>query len=352
MDTIQNMRMFVRVVEAGSFTAVANENDMATAQISRAVSSLEKQLRATLLRRTTRHLSPTEAGARYYERAKAILAELDYAEGEARNAVTTASGHLRVHSSPGLAQRFVTAALVAYQADHPDVSVELSIEQDVPNLVENGFDVSLMCASQLPDSGYVARALGTTHSVLVASPGYLARRGEPNQPADLGNHVLLRLSSPVAPANEWHLESSDGAVVVSVDASPFQVNTPDALADALRSGMGIGALAAYNVIDDLRSGALIRVLPQYRLRAFNVYAVHAPGRYPDAKVRTLIEHLRVTIPEGLASTQRDLEALSVARPHAPEHVALSRLAAPRPVLRAVERAQPVRRERSYDAGVR
>jgi DNA-binding transcriptional LysR family regulator len=173
--------------------------------------------------------SSTEAGARYYRRAKAILADVGHAHAEARSTVTTASGHVRVHSSPRLAQRFVTAALLAYQVSHPDVSVELSIDQNVPNLVEDGFDVSLMCASQLPDSGYVASTLGTTHLVLVASPAYLARNGVPTVPADLASHVSLRFLSPVAPANEWHLESAGDSVVVPLDASPFQVNTPDAL---------------------------------------------------------------------------------------------------------------------------
>ncbi|NIF77303.1 LysR family transcriptional regulator [Paraburkholderia sp. Cy-641] len=336
MDTIQSMRMFVRVVEAGTFTAVAHENDTTTAQISRAVSSLEKQLQATLLRRSTRHLSLTEAGARYYERVKAILADVDLAHAEARSMVTTLSGHLRVHSSPGLAQRFVTASLLAYQADHPDVTVELGVEQDVPNLVEDGYDVSLICASQLADSGYVARILGTTHSVLVASPAYLSAHGEPGEPADLANHTLLRFASPIGPANEWHLENANGAMTVPVNASPFQVNTPDALAHALRMGTGIGALAVYSVFDDLRSGALVRVLPQYRLRPFNVYAIYAPGRYPHAKVRTLIEHLRTTIQEGLTQMQRELDALTDTQDQAsPKIAALP--ATPAPLLRAVAR---------------
>jgi DNA-binding transcriptional LysR family regulator len=343
MDTIQNMRMFVRVVEAGTFTAVANENDMTTAQISRAVSSLEKQLQATLLRRSTRHLSLTEVGTRYYERSKAILADIDFAQAEARSLVTTPSGLLRVHSSPGLAQRFVTAALVAYQHEHPDVSVELGIEQEVPNLVEDGYNVSLVCASRLADSSYVARALGTTHSVLVASPAYLSKHGVPRTPADLADHVLLRFSSPVASANEWQLESADGTVTVEVDASPFQVNAPDALAHALRIGTGIGALALYSVFDDLRSGALVRVLPQYRLRPFTVYALYPQARYPDAKVRTLIEYLRTTIHDGLVSMQRELETISAVQQGASAKTAALQPASPTPLLKAVVSNAPAER---------
>ncbi|HEY3598339.1 MAG TPA: LysR family transcriptional regulator [Paraburkholderia sp.] len=301
------MRTFVRVVEAGTFTAVAKESDTTTAQISRAVSLLEGELQTLLIHRTTRHLSVTEAGAKYYERAKAILADIDNASIEARNAATVAQGRIRVHASPGLAQGVVTAALVAYQAAHPDVSVELHIEQSRPNLVEDGFDVSLIGSSQLPDSGYIAQTLGSTHAVLVASPAYLKTHGTPKSTADLANHSLLRLASPVAPADEWHLEGADMSQLLSVKSSPFQTNSPDALRHALRAGAGIGTLAAYNVIDDLRNGALVRVLPQLRLRPYNIYALYVSRRYLDAKTRTLIDYLRTTLSPALAQLQRDVE---------------------------------------------
>ncbi|KDR44284.1 LysR family transcriptional regulator [Caballeronia glathei] len=307
---IHNMRAFVRVVEAGTFTAVAKESDLTTAQVSRAVSMLENELQAVLIRRSTRHLSVTDAGAKYYERAKSILADLDNAKAEARNVTAHAEGHLRVHSSPGLAQSLVTDALVAYQAAHPDVSVELVIEHSMPNLVEGGFDISLLGASQLPDSGYITQTLGSNHAVLAASPAYLKQHGIPKDPADLAAHSLLRLESPVSPSDEWHLESATGAFVVPVTAYPFQTNSPDAMRHALRAGAGIGMLAAYSAIDDLRNGTLVRVLPELRLRPFNVYAVYVSRRYLDAKTRTLIEHLRATISPALARVQRDVELLT------------------------------------------
>lgn len=310
VDMIHNMRTFVRVVEASTFTAVAKQSDVTTAQVSRAVSSLEDELQAILIHRTTRRLRVTEAGLKYYERAKAILAELDDATIEARNATTLAQGRIRVHSSPGLAQGLVTAALVAYQAAHPHVSIDLVIEQSMPNLVEEGFNISLIATSQLPDSNYVAQTLGSSHAVLVASPAYLKQRSMPASPADLAQHSLLRLASPVSPAGEWHLESPTGSIVIPVTDFPFQSNAPDAMRYALRAGAGIGMLVTYSAVDDLRSGALVRVLPQFRLRPFNVYVVYMPLRYPDAKTRTLIEHLRASLSPALVDVQEKVETLS------------------------------------------
>src|ERR1700754_1450305 len=253
---LHNVRIFVRVVESGSFTAVANELNTTAGKISRAVTSLEEHLNAALIHRTTRHLSMTDVGERYYRRIKAILADIDHANAEASNATTVPQGRIRIHSMPGLAESHMTAAIVAYQAANPEVSIELRVEQRMPNLVEEGFDVSLLAAPRLPDSGYMSRTFGSTYAVLVASPAYLQERGTPQDLDDLKRHTLLRLESPLGPADEWMLDGPDGKVAVPVPVSPFQANSSSALAFALRSGAGIGTLASYTVIDDLRSGAL------------------------------------------------------------------------------------------------
>jgi DNA-binding transcriptional LysR family regulator len=310
VDLVQNMRTFVRVVEAGSFTAVARENDVAAAAVSRAVAALEEYLQTVVLQRTTRHLSLTEAGTKFYDRARAFLADLDNATDEARNATSRPQGRIRVHSAPGLAQSSVTTALVSYQAQNPDVSVELDIIQTMPNLVEDGYDISLLSATQLPDSAYVAQALGTAYTVLVASPTYLRSRGAPRTPSDLSNHHLLRLNSPVSPPDEWHLEGPAGEFLIPIRTSPFQANSPEALRTAIESGAGIGTLATYSVFEDLKSGKLTRVLPHFRLRPFTVFALYASRRYLDAKIRTLLEHLRETLSPALEEAARGVEALT------------------------------------------
>jgi DNA-binding transcriptional LysR family regulator len=325
VDMIHCMRTFVRVVEAGTFTAVAKESDNTTAQVSRAVSLLEDELQTLLLHRTTRHLSVTEAGAKYFDRAKLILAELDNANVEARNAMSHPQGRIRVHAVPGLARGAVTSALIAYQAEHPDVSIDLDIESRIPNLVEDGYDISLASTLQLPDSAYIAQKLGTSHGILAASPDYLDRHGTPVAVEDLARHTLLRLASPLAPPDQWHLEGADGAKLVTVESSPFQTSSPDALRHALLSGAGIGMMCAYNVLDDLHSGALVRVLPQMRLRAFNVYALYVSRRYMDAKTRTLIDFLREWVTPALARFEREVESFAS---HGTAHTPALHVAAP------------------------
>lgn len=309
-DIVGSMRVFARVVETGSFTAVAKENDVTAAQISRAVTALEEQLQTALLHRTTRHLSLTEAGSRFYERTKAILADLDAAADEARNASVSPAGKVRVHCAPGLAQSMVARALVSYQRAYPDVNVELTIEQSMPNLVEDGYDVSLTSATQLPDSAYVAQALGAAWSVMVASPEYVTQHGLPGTPDDLAAHTLLKLETPVAPSDEWHLESADDTQVLTLTRAPLQVNAPDVMRAMLLGGAGIGTLATYTAVEDLTSSRLVRVLPRYKVRPFTVYAVYPSRRYLEAKVRTLLDHLRETLAPALEEVNERIEALN------------------------------------------
>ncbi len=208
---------------------------------------------------------------------------------------------MRIHAMTGLGQSHVVPAVVRYQDDNPEVSVDLTLAQRMPNLVEEGYDVSIVTAAQLPDSGYVAQTCGESCSVLVASRDYLARHGTPKTPDDLLKHVCLRLDTPSSPGGEWRLERNDGEEQhFDLPPSPFQVNVPDALAVALRSGRGIGSIALYTAIDDLRSGRLVRVLPNYRLHTIHVYAVlrlaslprrqdadlpRPPAHHPDAGAR-------------------------------------------------------------------
>ncbi|KVE28395.1 LysR family transcriptional regulator [Burkholderia singularis] len=313
MDMLENMRLFVRVVEAGSFTAVAREIDATTAQVSRAVSNLEAHVQTRLLHRTTRHLGLTESGQRYFERTKSILAEIDHANAEARNALLRPTGKLRIHAMTGLGQTHVVASIVRYQEDNPDVSVELTLAQRVPNLIEEGYDVSIVSAAHLPDSGYVAQTCGASCSVLVASREYLERRGAPKTPDELAKHTCLRLDTPASPGGTWRLEGDDGEVTTyDLPPATFQVNVPDAMRAVLRAGRGIGSISLYTALDDLRDGRLVRVLPNYRLDTLSVYAVYATRRYLDAKIRTFLDHLRTTLTPMLENDLAELDRMSAA----------------------------------------
>ncbi|MGH8779432.1 LysR family transcriptional regulator [Paraburkholderia sp.] len=306
MDTLQNMRVFVRVVEAGSFTGAAQHLNATTAYASRAVSDLEAHLRTRLLNRTTRRIALTEAGERYLQRCEQILAYVDQAEAEASDAHARPSGKLKVHSMTSFGQHYVVPAVGRYQQRYPDVQVELTLAQRMPDLLDEGFDVSLTLATGLPDSGLVSQRLGAAFSIACASPGYLERYGVPQAPADLKDHVCLRMVTPVFPTDEWTFDGPDGQQTVVLGQSTFQVNFAEALVVAVREGMGIGLIPLYSAIAGLRSGDLVWVLPAYTSQDMNLYALYPSRQYLDAKIRTWVEFLRDELPATFAADHDEL----------------------------------------------
>jgi DNA-binding transcriptional LysR family regulator len=306
MDTLQNMRAFVKVVEAGSFTAAAQRMNTTTAYASRAVSDLEAHLRARLLNRTTRRIALTEAGERYLQRCEEILAYVDQAEAEAENAQALPSGKLKVHAMPSLGQHYLVPAIAGYQARYPTVSVSLALSQRLPDLLEEGFDVSITLSSALHDSGLVSQRLGSMYSILCASPGYAGAHGLPGSTAALAEHPALQLVTPMFATGEWRLHGPRGEETIDVGAAKFQVNAAEALAVAIRAGMGIGPLPLSSAAPALRDGTLVRVLPGYRLHLLNLYALYASRQYLDAKIKTWIRFLREELPAALAADEAAL----------------------------------------------
>ncbi|MCI3943991.1 LysR family transcriptional regulator [Pseudomonas syringae] len=306
MDTLQNMRAFSCVAQAGSFTAAAAVLDTTTANVSRAVSNLEAHLQTRLLNRTTRRIALTEAGKRYLLRCEQILASVEEAEAEASDAHARPAGQLKVHSMPGVGQHYVIDAIARYRRSHPDVAFDLTMTHRVPDLLEEGYDVSIVLASELADSGFVSQRLGITYSIVCASPEYVKTFGMAHKPADLLNHACLRLVSPVFPLEKWLFDGPDGQEMVTINSSPLLVNSADAMKTAISSGMGVGILPIYSAIDGLRNGTLVRVLSDYRSQELNLYAIYPSRQYLDAKIRTWVEYLRGSLPEILAADEADL----------------------------------------------
>ncbi|WP_323122836.1 LysR family transcriptional regulator [Burkholderia alba] len=315
MDTLQNMRVFARVVEAGSFTAAALSLNSTTGAMSRAVSELEARLRTRLMNRSTRRLALTPAGESYLLRCRQILADVDRAEEEASCAHERPAGVLRMHSFASVGQHYVMPALTAYRARHPDVSIELTLSQRMPDLFDGSNDVAVVTASSLPDSELVSHLLGATFNILCASPDYLREHGAPQRPQELTRYDCLTLQTPAFPTHEWLLEGPDGVERIEV-SGPVQTNTAESLAVAMRGGIGIGMLPLYAAIDDLRSGALARVLPRHTLQKMNVYALYPSRRFVDAKVRTWVECLRAQMPQLIARDEAMLAALGGDAPYA------------------------------------
>ncbi|EZP25744.1 LysR family transcriptional regulator [Pseudomonas sp. RIT288] len=306
MDKLSNMSVYIKVVEMGSFTAVANHLDSTVGNVSRAVSALENVLDTRLLQRSTRRLSVTDAGRRFYERCTKILADLESAEAEASNAALQPKGTLRVHCVPGLARHLVTGAVLEYRRQFPEVTVDLLLSQRMPNLLEDQLDVSILIARALPDSAYVSQKIGVSHCVLVASPDYLARHAAPEKPEDLRDHQCLLLGTVDYVRDEWQLKSRAGDATFVPTGPSFSVNDMDAMALASREGAGIGLLAGFTAIDDLRSGKLVRVLPDYHTYERNVYAVYTSRQFVDAKITRFIETLKDRVGSQLAATAKEL----------------------------------------------
>ncbi|MFL1525047.1 LysR family transcriptional regulator [Pseudomonas sp. O230] len=303
MDTFQTLRFFVAVAQTGSFTAAAQVLDTTTTNVSKAVTSLEARLQTRLINRTTRRLALTEAGVRYLQRCEAILDSVREADEEAATAHITPVGRLKIHAMSAIGNHYVIDAIARYRETHPSVMFDLTLTNRLPDLLEEGYDMSIVLARDLPDSGFVAQRLGITYSILCASPAYLKKRGHPDSPGALSAHDCLRIVNTVMPVENWAFEGPDGVETVNIPISPFHVNTADAMTVAIKNGMGIGIQPIASAVDGLRAGTLIRVLPDYHFEEFNLFAIYPSRKFVDAKIKTWVEFLKDYLPGLLASDE-------------------------------------------------
>lgn len=297
MDLLNNLRVFVRVVECASFTAAADALELSTAQVSRLVADLEQHVQARLLHRTTRRLSLTEAGERFLVRSRQILEEMEVATAEARGAHLKPSGRLRVHSMNGLGV-LITPLIARYSELYPEVVFELTLSQRNPDPMEEGHDVVISIAHELADSQMVAQSIGQIYSVPCASPHYLQRRGVPRTPMALNDHQCLRMLDPLY-KDEWVFRDEEGEHAIS-PARTFQCNVAESMVKASESGMGISLIPFYTATRPLSDGTLLRLLPAWRPRERNVYALYPSRRFLDAKVRTWVDFLKAELPKLFA----------------------------------------------------
>lgn len=303
MDVFQSMRFFIAVAQNGSFTAAAQSLDTTTTNVSKAITALEARLHTRLINRTTRRLALTEAGMRYLERCEKIIDDLRDADEEAGTAQTLPVGRLKIHTMSAIGNHYVIAAIARYREIHPRVMFDLTLSNRIPDLLEEGFDMSIVLARDLPDSGFVAQRLGITYSVLCASPAYLEKHGTPGSPAALGEHECLRIVNTVMPMDNWTLEGPEGMQTITIPESPLHINTADGMTIAIKKGMGIGIQPIASAVDGLRAGTLLRVLPEYRLEELNLFAIYPSRKFVDAKIKTWVEFLKQSIPELLASDE-------------------------------------------------
>ncbi len=299
MDMLQAMRAFVRVVDAGSFTAAALQSATSTAQVSRQVAELESQLQARLLHRTTRRLALTEVGERFLEQSRQILAQLEQARLEASGAHLTPRGRLRVHSTTGLGIQMLATLASRYSEQYPEVNLELMLSQRQPDLLGESLDVVITLSRELPDSELIAQNLGSVFNLVCAAPSYLRQHGTPATPQELQQHRCLRLVDPVF-ADAWKFNDGD-AVHLIHPGDTFKVNVAEAMASAAEAGMGICLLPDYVAAPALQRGTLVRLLPGFRLQCKHIYALYPSRRFLDAKIKTWLDFLKLELPKAFDS---------------------------------------------------
>jgi DNA-binding transcriptional LysR family regulator len=301
MDKILSMRIFSRVVESGSFSAVAEHMNCSTGSVSRAVSSLEDQLHARLLQRTTRKVSLTEPGERYYQKCKKILADLEDAEAEAGDARTSARGTLRIHCVTDLGLAQLTHSILEYRKRFPSVAVQLKFLPRMANLLEDEVDVSIVAAPTLPDSRNVCKLIGHCERVLVASPAFLQTH-RIETASDLDEHALTPMPFRIEPNGhpvKLSLVKPLGQQMGQEGAGQFAINDTEAIRIATLAGAGVAALPVHCVIDDIRNGRLLQLFPESRLQNTSVFAVYSSRHHIDAKIKTFIDFMTSHLKEAL-----------------------------------------------------
>ena len=287
MDRIMSLQAFIQVVESGSFAGAARRLSVSPAVITSHVQSLERRLGVQLLNRTTRKVNPTEIGRSFYDRCRRILAELEDAEATASAEQQSPRGTLRLNASVSLA-RLVAPLVGDYVAQYPDVAVELVMSDGMVDMVEEGFDLALR-SGPLPDSSLRRRRLGIGRLVLCAAPGYVARRGRPQRPADLAQHNCL-IDINATTAGHWRFSGADGEHDVAV-AGSLRSNSLEGLRAAALAGFGVALLPAVNIAEDLQQGRLLPLLPTWRTAEVVVQAVYPASRHTSVKMRTFLDFL-------------------------------------------------------------
>jgi DNA-binding transcriptional LysR family regulator len=286
MDRIDAMQAFVAVADLQGFAAAARKLDLSPPAVTRLIAALEERLGARLLQRTTRSVTLTDTGARYLERARRILADVEEAERAAEGERTRPSGRLLVSAPIGFGRLHVSPVMSAYLKRYPDVSGELRLEDRVINLVEDGIDLAVRIG-HLADSSLVARHVGEMRRIVVASPAYLKRHGEPKTPGAIASHQTIQFGAS-AVTGEWRFVEDGRDLRVNVTPR-LSTNSADAAIQYAAQGGGLTLVLAYQAAEAVKRGRLKIVLENFEQPALPIHIVYPTSRLLSAKVRTFVD---------------------------------------------------------------
>ncbi len=295
MDRVAGIRLFIRVVETGSFSRAAADLGITQPTATKHVAALEAKLGVRLFHRSTRGVTPTEVGSAYYDKCKAIAHELDEADSLAALMASRVQGVLRISTSVAFGRRVLTPLVLRFMQQHPGLQIDLGFDDRYVNLVEQGIDLAIRMG-RLADSQLGARYLGVNPWVLVAAPEYLARRGTPAHPQDLAQHDALVYSS-VQGDERWHFSGADGRALQVPVKGPLRSNNLSAILAATRAGMGLAVLPWYVAHASVRDGAVQPLLTGWTLPVQEIHAVYTSPKLVPTKVRGFVDWLQGQFPD-------------------------------------------------------
>jgi DNA-binding transcriptional LysR family regulator len=292
LDRFQELQTFVAVADHGGFAAAARATGRSPPAVTRMIADLERRLGTPVFTRTTRTVRLTDGGARFLADARRILADLRDAENVAAGAAARPTGTLRVTAPVLFGQKFVAPVLAELVAAHSALTVETVFVDRVVNLVEEGFDLAIRIGP-LPDSGLIARRVGSVRRVVCAAPAFLERHGAPDRPEDISHFPTIAVTDTDA-APGWAFQV-DGKPLIVHPKARLRVNTNQTALDLVRAGHGLSRLMSYQIAESLADETLVSVLERFAPPALPIHLVHAEGRAASAKIRTAMDTLAARI---------------------------------------------------------
>lgn len=289
MDRFSAMRVFIQVVDSGSFAKAADRLGLSTSAASRQIADLEGHLQTRLLNRTTRRVSLTESGRSFYERAVQVLADLDEAEREASRAAVLPRGTIRLTAAVTFGVRHLGPVIGAFLARHAGVALDVSLSDRIVDLVEEGFDLGVRIG-EVGAANLAARKLGETRLMVCASPEYLAAHGTPRVPEDLAGHNCFTYEY-VSPRDQWRFREASGRERSVRVKGTLHSNNGELHAEAAAGGVGIALEPDLIVMPYLRAGRLVPLLQDFLPPPMPIYAVYPSRKHLSAKVRVFVDFL-------------------------------------------------------------
>lgn len=291
-DRLAEMQTFVTVVESGSFSKAAKQLGVGQPAVSKTVANLEDRLGVKLLLRSSRGLSTTEAGGNFYSRVRGIIEDANDAETSARGEGASLAGRLRIGAAPTFASQHVIPFLPDFLAGHPDLDMEIVLDDWPIDLIEEGIDVSLRMGA-LSDSTLTVRKIGEARRLVVGTPSYFNQNRVPHGPADLCEHECI-IHAKGAGRDVWLFRSSNAELSVTVKGK-LRVSAAEGVRSAVRAGLGLTIASEWMFSEELASGEVITVLEGWELDPIDLWAVFPSGRTPNAKARRFIDFVEATL---------------------------------------------------------